>query len=80
MLCLYDDCIKDKKRFIDVSHIDESLKLEQSYIPEFYVYIKWNNKDNVSNDIIINLRHELGQIVSEQTKSFIDNNFMKYLQ
>ena len=80
LLCLYDDCIKDKKRFIDVSHIDESLKLEQSYIPEFYVYIKWNNKDNVSNDIIIKLRQELGQIVSEQTKIFIENNFMKYLQ
>lgn len=80
LLCLYDDCIKGKKRFIDVSHIDESLKLEQSYIPEFYVYIKWNNKDNVSNDIIIKLRQELGQIVSEQTKSFIENNFMKYLQ
>ena len=80
LLCLYDDCIKDKKRFIDVSHIDESLKLEQSYIPEFYVYIKWNDKNNVSNDIIINLRQELGQIVSEQTKIFIENNFMKYLQ
>ena len=80
LLCLYDGSTKTKNRFIDVSHIDETLKLEQSYIPEFYVYIKWNNKDYVDNDTIMMLRKELGAIVADQTKKFIDDNFMKYLQ
>lgn len=80
LLCLYDGSTKTKNRFIDVSHIDETLKLEQSYIPEFYVYIKWNNKDYVDNDTIMMLRKDLGAIVADQTKKFIDDNFMKYLQ
>ena len=80
LLCLYDTCIKDKKRFIDISHIDESLKLEQSYIPEFYLYIKWHDKYSIDNATVINLRKELGEIVADKTKKFIENNFMKYLQ
>ena len=80
LLFLYDDCTKDQKRFIDVSHIDETLKLEQSYIPEFYVYIKWNNSMSIDNNTIISIREDLGHIVSDETKKFIENNFMKYLQ
>lgn len=80
LLRLYDNCTKEKARFIDVSHIDETLKLEQSYIPEFYVYIKWKNNNNISSELIVRLRKELGEIVAEETKKFIENNFMKYLQ
>ncbi len=80
LLCLYDTCVNNKKRFIDISHIDESLKLEQSYIPEFYIYIKWHDKYSIDNATIIKLRKELGKIVANHTKTFIENNFMKYLQ
>lgn len=80
LLFLYDGCTDDKKRFIDVSHIDETLKLEQSYIPEFYVYVKWKDKNSINNDIIIALRKSLGEIAAQETKNFIENNFMKYLQ
>ena len=80
LLCLYDTCTNDKKRFIDISHIDESLKLEQSYIPEFYIYIKWHDKYSIDNNTIIQLRKELGLIVANHTKKFIENNFMKYLK
>lgn len=80
LLRLYDDCTKERVRFIDISHIDETLKLEQSYIPEFYVYIKWNDKETITNSIVTELRKDLGLIVAEQTQNFIENNFMKYLQ
>jgi len=80
LLCLYDTCINDKKRFIDISHIDESLKLEQSYIPEFYIYIKCHDGYTLDNTIIIDMRKNLGLIVADKTKNFIENNFMKYLQ
>lgn len=79
MLCLYDSCTDEKKRFIDVSHIDETLKLEQSYIPEFYIYIKWHDKFQINNNLIIDLRKDIGRIAAEKTKDFIENNFMKYL-
>ena len=80
LLCLYDSCSKEKKRFVDVSHIDETLKLEQSYIPEFYVYIKWSRTVTLDNDLIIRLRKDIGNIAATHTKTFIENNFMKYLQ
>lgn len=79
LLCLYDNCTGTKKRFIDVSHIDETLKMEQSYIPEFYVYVKWNENVTPENDLIMSLRKDIGCVVAEETKKFIENNFMKYL-
>ena len=80
LLCLYDECINSKKRFVDVSHIDETLKLEQSYIPEFYVYVKWKDEINIDNSLIIRLRKDIGSIAAEKTQNYIENNFMKYLQ
>ena len=80
LLCLYDDCVNEKKRFIDVSHIDETLKLEQSYIPEFYLYIMWVDQSIIDNQKIIELRKEAGRIAAEKTKDYIEKCFMKYLQ
>lgn len=80
LLCLYDTCTKEKKRFIDVSHIDETLNLERSYIPEFYLYIKWKDESKISNSEIIQLRQDIGKIAAEYVKNYIENNFMKYLQ
>lgn len=79
LLTLYDSKTDETKRFIDISHIDESLALEQSYIPEFYVYIKCNNT-NISDNDIIDFKKDIGEISAKHVKIFIENNFMKYLQ
>lgn len=78
LLRLYDKHTDDTKRFIDVSHIDETLKLELSYIPEFYVYIK--PKKQLDSQTINGLRKQIGSLIAEETKKFIDKNFMGYLQ
>ena len=80
LLCLFDPYTNTKKRFIDVSHINETLHLEQSYIPEFFVYIKWKNNKSVNNSELITYRNEIGEIAASCAEEFIKTNFMKYLQ
>lgn len=80
LLSLYDAVSNENKRFITVSHIDETLKLEQSYIPEFYLYVKWKPNISLSNDKIIDVLSSVGRISAKYVERFIDENFMKYLQ
>lgn len=69
-----------QKLFVDVSHVDDSLKTEQSYIPEFYLYIKWKSNIQISNQKITSARENMGEIAANEVKNFIEDNFMKYLQ
>lgn len=80
LLSLYDAVSDKDKRFITVSHIDDTLKLEQSYIPEFYLYIKWKSNISVSSNEIIDLLSSVGRISAKYVERFIEENFMKYLQ
>lgn len=80
LLSLYDPISNKDKKFIDVSHIDDTLKLEQSYIPEFYLYVKWKQNVALSNDNILDLLSSVGRISAKFVERFIEENFMKYLQ
>ena len=80
LLSLYDAVSDESKRFITVSHIDDTLKLEQSYIPEFYLYIKWKPNISMSSNELIDLLSTVGRISAKYVERFIEENFMKYLQ
>lgn len=79
LLCMYDSKTCNKKRFIDLSHVDDTLKLEQSYIPEFYMYIKYKKDVDIKNEVLQTLKKDIGKIAAKHVINFIDNNFMKYL-
>lgn len=80
LLCVFDPETGLKKRFIDISHINNTLKLEQSYIPEFYLYIKIKPNIILSNDDVSKILHSVGEISAKFVEIFIEDNFMKYLQ
>ena len=79
-MSLYDKKSKQTKKFVDISHIDYTLRYEHSYIPEFYVYAKWKNVDNVSCEKIVEMQKSLGEIAAKEVENFIEENFLKYLQ
>lgn len=78
-LSLYDSKTKEPKRFVAISHIDDTLRDEHSYIPEFYVYAKWKSNATVNNDTIVNMRKTLGEIAAKSVENFIEETFFKYL-
>lgn len=79
-LSLYDKRTKQTKKFVDISHIDYTLRYEHSYIPEFYVYAKWKNNCNISCEKLVEMQKSLGKIAAKEVENFIEENFFKYLQ
>ena len=80
LLSLYDTRTKKSKKFVDISHIDQTLRAEHSYIPEFYVYAKWKNNQVVQSGMITQMQKDLGKIASKCVNDFIDKTFVAYLQ
>lgn len=78
-LQMYDPCNKEPLPFVDISHIDETLKMEKSYMPEFYLYIKWKDNYVSNNEKIIELREKLGEIAAIEASNYIKEIFDKYL-
>lgn len=78
-LSLYDTRAEITKKFVDISHIDSTLRYEHSYIPEFYVYAKWKNNQAIDCNTIVEMQKTLGQIAAEVVKSYIEETFFKYL-
>lgn len=79
-LSLYDKRTKQTKKFVDISHIDYTLRYEHSYIPEFYVYAKWKNNCNITCEKLVEMQKSLGKIAAKEVENFIEENFFKYLQ
>lgn len=77
LLDLYDESTGKLKHFNDISHIDETLHIESSFIPEFYVYIKWKDSNNTL--AFQKIRTSIGQITATVTEDYIKNNFLSYL-
>lgn len=80
LLSLYDTRTNKTKKFVDISHIDQTLRAEHSYIPEFYVYAKWKNNEIVTCDTLVEMQTFLGKTASKCVENFINETFLKYLQ
>ena len=79
LLELYDESIGSTKSFKSISHIDETLKLEKTFIPEFFVYIKWKEPIVDKHSIVENLKEQIGRIAAQETIQFFEDNYKKYL-
>ena len=78
-LSLYDTRTDTAKKFVEISHIDSTLRYEHSYIPEFYVYAKWRNNQIIDCETIIKMQKLLGKIAAKVVENYIEETFFKYL-
>lgn len=78
-LSLYDTRTDTAKKFVEISHIDSTLRYEHSYIPEFYVYAKWRNNQIIDCETIIKMQKSLGKIAAKVVENYIEETFFKYL-